>query len=104
MSSTGKVLLGVIAGAAVGAALGILFAPDKGSNTRAKLAKTGEDYFDELKNKFSDLMESGQETLSNAKSSAEDLMEKGRAKAHEVKSEVRTAVSSSTSGTNHNHG
>jgi len=37
--STGKVLLGVLAGIAVGATLGILFAPDKGSTTRKKFPK-----------------------------------------------------------------
>ena len=47
--STGKVLLGVLAGVAAGAMLGILFAPDKGSNTRKKISKKGEDYADAVK-------------------------------------------------------
>jgi hypothetical protein len=44
--SSGKVLLGVLAGVAAGAFLGILFAPDKGLNTRKKIVKKGEDYAD----------------------------------------------------------
>lgn len=50
--NTGKVLLGVLAGAAVGASLGILFAPDKGSETRKKIAQKGVDIKDTVKDKF----------------------------------------------------
>lgn len=38
METTGKIVAGVLAGVAVGAVLGLLFAPDKGSATRQKIS------------------------------------------------------------------
>lgn len=54
--STGKVLLGVLAGVAVGATLGILLAPDKGSNTRRKIVEKSDDYAENLEEKLNDLI------------------------------------------------
>ncbi len=45
--STSNFLMGFLAGAAAGALAGILFAPDKGSNTRKKLKKQVLDLSDE---------------------------------------------------------
>ena len=53
---SGKVLLGVLAGLATGAALGILFAPDKGSATRKKISKKGEEYADEFGEKYNEFI------------------------------------------------
>lgn len=47
-NDTGKIIGAVLLGAAIGAALGILFAPDKGSETRKKLAKGINDLVDEV--------------------------------------------------------
>lgn len=38
MNNNGNTLLAIIAGSAIGAALGILYAPDKGENTRKLIA------------------------------------------------------------------
>ncbi len=48
MESTGKIVAGVLAGVAVGAVLGLLFAPDKGSNTRNKLSESMKGFGKEL--------------------------------------------------------
>lgn len=53
-----KVVLGVIGGVAVGAILGVLLAPHKGSKTRKKILNKGKDYADELKSKFDGVLES----------------------------------------------
>jgi gas vesicle protein len=41
MNNSGKILAAVAAGIAAGAVLGILFAPDKGTETRKKIADQG---------------------------------------------------------------
>ncbi|MES2655482.1 MAG: YtxH domain-containing protein [Bacteroidota bacterium] len=55
--NSGKVILGVLAGVAAGVILGILFAPDKGSETRKKIVKKGEDSLDDLKEKLNEIMD-----------------------------------------------
>ncbi len=54
---TSRVVLGIVAGAAVGAVLGVLFAPDKGSNTRRKMTRKGEDLMGSIKEKANHLVE-----------------------------------------------
>lgn len=76
--SSSKLLTGVLVGAAAGAVLGILFAPDKGSETRKKIAQKGRDLSDNLRNKFSDLEDAIAEKYDNIRSEANDILEKGK--------------------------
>lgn len=55
--SASKVLLGMAAGFAVGAAAGILLAPDSGENTRRKLSEKGEDFAADLRIKFDQFLD-----------------------------------------------
>ncbi|MEO7210197.1 MAG: YtxH domain-containing protein [Chitinophagaceae bacterium] len=51
--NAGKLIAGILAGAAAGAILGILFAPDKGEETRSKIASKSAD----MKDKFNDFID-----------------------------------------------
>ena len=57
--SRGKIILGILAGTAAGALIGILFAPDKGTETRKKIVHKGEEYIDNLKEKVNGLLRNG---------------------------------------------
>jgi|GEM_PF-110959 len=78
--STGKILLGVLAGAAAGAALGILFAPDKGSATRKNTMNRAADLGGRLKEIIAANIKTANDKLGEAKSDARDLVEKGKSK------------------------
>jgi gas vesicle protein len=75
-----KVLLGFLAGAFAGSILGVLFAPDKGTETRRKISEKTGDVADAIKEKVSDFAEDVKEMLSTAKKEAEDVAEKGFSK------------------------
>ena len=51
-----KLILGVLGGVAAGAILGILFAPEKGEKTRKKILSMGNDYAEDIKDKFDTLL------------------------------------------------
>jgi len=74
---SGKILLGVLAGVAIGATLGILFAPDKGSSTRKKISKKGDEYADELEKKFNDFIDSLTHKYETVKDEATHLADAG---------------------------
>ncbi len=75
-----KLLTGFVAGLIVG----ILIAPDKGSETRKRLSQRSAD----LKNKFNDLVDDISEKYDSAKEGAGDLLQRGKGKAQAFRSET----------------
>jgi len=52
-----KLAFGVLAGVAVGAAIGTLYAPDKGSSTRKRISQKSEDFVGKLESKFNGVLD-----------------------------------------------
>ena len=88
--SSGKILLGVLAGVAAGALLGVLFAPDKGWNTRKRISKKADAYVEGLKDKFSEFLETISGKLEEVKEEVSDLTEQADINTGRRKKEVKT--------------
>ena len=70
-----------LAGAAIGAAIALLYAPASGEETRAKLLEKANEGRDALGERGQDLMERGRELYSKGNSMADeaaDMFERGR--------------------------
>ena len=62
--TTGKTLLGVLAGIAAGTVIGILLAPDKGDRLRKNISKKSEDLAEAINDKIDEKFEELLKTIS----------------------------------------
>ncbi len=88
--SSGKVMLGVVAGVAAGAVLGVLFAPAKGSAMRKSIARQGIDGAEDVQDNLNEYIDATTEAYENIKKGALDLVDKGKQKASSVAGAIRT--------------
>lgn len=75
MSDSSNTILGILAGTAIGATLGILFAPDKGTETRKKLVEQSNALVDDVSSSTSELKDRVVDTLTTKKETLDDKME-----------------------------
>lgn len=75
MNNTTKILTAFAIGAAAGAVLGILFAPDKGSETRRKINEQGKKVSEDLKNRFNEAKDTMSGCKDDIKKTANEFVE-----------------------------
>lgn len=90
--NSGKVILGALAGIAAGALIGILFAPDKGSESRNKIVKKGEDYLDSVKGRFNSLLDTISGKFNGGKLEVADIGETRKTNSRDSKKEMQTSA------------
>ena len=88
MAST-KSFFSLLAGLAAGAAFGILYAPDKGWKTRARVKKAAENGYEDIKENLGDLGTKVDAKAAEAKASIKDIRETLRTKGAEIKEGTR---------------
>ena len=81
MNNATKILLAIGASVAIGAALGILYAPDEGAETRKKIAKRTK----KLAGTVTDSMNEGRESLEDIKDILQKELHKVNRKIEEIK-------------------
>lgn len=89
---SGKVLLGALAGIAIGAVVGVLLAPEKGSDTRKKISKKGQDLADDVKCQVEGLKDKYNNIVDTVVSKVDSFANKGEEIADNVKHEVKGAA------------
>ncbi len=90
--NSGKVFLGVLAGLAAGAALGVLFAPEKGSVTRKNISNKGEDYLDDIKDKLSDVIDAIADKYTSVKKDVQLMVEKEKDMLMDAKKDLQNEI------------
>jgi len=89
MTTGTKVVLGILGAAAAGVAIGMLIAPEKGSEMRARIKKSAGDWIDGLSNLFV----KGKEELEELGSTAVDKGRQARAVVEDKVNRMKESVS-----------
>jgi gas vesicle protein len=100
MSKNSNSLVAFVIGAGVGAALGILFAPDAGNNTRDKLSFKLSKYKKELESLIEDLVEGKETHLNEAKTEGKRVISEAKNKAENLLSDVNKLIDQINQGNN----
>ena len=87
-TSASTVFLALLGGAALGAGLALLYAPQSGRKTRRAISDMGEDAVDYAH----DLIEKAEEALEEAKEKGEEWITKGQEMVEQKKRQFATAV------------
>lgn len=88
MSKSSRSFWAFVVGAAAGVVVGILYAPDKGENTRSKLYFQLYKYRDQLKQLINDIVDGKEVIETSAKSEGKKVVQDAKIKAEKLLEDV----------------
>jgi len=80
----GKMLLGLLTGVSIGAIIGVLYAPDKGSSLRRKISEKGNNLTKSFSRQFDGMVEHVDNEYENLKKDTSRILANGKAKLEET--------------------
>ena len=89
MKNSGSIFIGIIAAATAGVVIGMLIAPEKGSEMRKRVQKTAGDWVDNLNNLFV----KGKEELEDLSATAADKGRQARSAVEDKVNRMKESIS-----------
>jgi gas vesicle protein len=83
-----KIITTTLGATVIGVAIGILFAPGKGSKTRHKISKKSHQYSDRIAESFDDLLDTVTHSFESVEKETARLAKKGKAQAKKVAADL----------------
>lgn len=85
-----RIITTTLGATVIGVALGILFAPGKGSKTRHKISKRSHKYADHLSDSFDDFLDTVSHSFESVENETARLAKKGKDKAKKVVADLNS--------------
>lgn len=85
-----KIITTTLGATVIGVAIGILFAPKKGSKTRQNISKKSHKYSDRIAEGFDDLLDTVSHSFESVENETARLAKKGKAKAKKTAADLNS--------------